>query len=61
MNVLGFRQFLVMPNPGAVSLSPSDGPGRIVAMYLGNPMPLKQGRFGSCSVTSGPGKVVLHL
>jgi hypothetical protein len=60
MNVLGFRQFLVMPNPGVTNLSPSDGPGRFIATYIGYPAPLKQGRFGSCSVTSGPGKVVLH-
>lgn len=60
MNVLGFRQFLVMPNPGVTNLSPSDGPGRFVATYIGYSAPLKQGRFGSCSVAAGPGKVVLH-
>jgi len=60
MTVLGFRQFLVMPNPGVTNLSPSDGPGRFIATYIGNPAPLKQGRFGSCGITTGPGKVVLH-
>jgi hypothetical protein len=60
MNILGFRQFLVMPNPGATALAPSDGPGRFVAMYIGHPMPLKQGRPGNCTVSSGPGRVVLH-
>ena len=60
MNVLGFRQFLVIPNPGVTNISPSDGPGRFIATYIGNPVPLKQGRFGSCAVSSGPGKVVLH-
>ncbi len=60
MNVLGFRQFLLIPNPSLTSLAPTDGPGRFIATYIGNPMPLKQGRFGSCGVTSGPGKVVLH-
>lgn len=60
MNVLGFRQFLVIPNPGVSNISPSDGAGRFVATYIGNPVPLKQGRFGSCSIASGPGKVVLH-
>ena len=60
MNVLGFRQFLVMPNPGVTNLSPADGPGRFIATYIGNPAPLKQGRYGSCGITSGPGKVVLH-
>ena len=60
MNVLGFRQFLVIPNPGVTNISPADGPGRFIATYIGNPVPLKQGRFGSCNVSSGPGKVVLH-
>lgn len=60
MAVLGFRQFLVMPNPGVTTLSPSDGPGRFAAIYIGNPAPVRQGRFGSCGVASGPGKVVLH-
>jgi hypothetical protein len=60
MVVLGFRQFLVMPNPGVTNLSPTDGPGRFIATYIGYPAPLKQGRFGACGVTSGPGKVVLH-
>ncbi len=60
MTILGFRQFLLIPNPGVSTLSPTDGPGRFIATYIGNPMPLRQGRFGSCGVTSGPGKVVLH-
>jgi len=60
MNVIGFRQFLVIPNPGGTGLSPSDGAGRFIATYIGNPAPLKQGRFGSCGISSGPGKVVLH-
>ena len=60
MNVLGFRQFLVIPNPGVTNISPSDGAGRFIATYIGNPVPLKQGRFGSCAVSTGPGKVVLH-
>jgi Flp pilus assembly protein TadG len=67
MAVLGFRQFLVQPNPDGTFLNPSDGNGRFVATYIGSPMPVKQGyiddRFGqSCPapVTSGPGKVVLH-
>ncbi|MFN8686507.1 MAG: pilus assembly protein TadG-related protein [Acidobacteriota bacterium] len=60
MAVLGFRQFLVMPNPGVTTLSPADGPGRFAAIYIGYPAPLRQGRFGSCGVSSGPGKVVLH-
>ena len=67
MVVLGFRQFLVQPNPDGTFLNPSDSNGRFVATYIGSPMPVKQGyiddRFAqSCPapVTSGPGKVVLH-
>lgn len=60
MTILGFRQFLLIPNPGVSTLSPTDGPGRFIATYIGNPMPLRQGRFGSCGITNGPGKVVLH-
>ncbi len=66
MNVLGFRQFLIQPNPDGTSFNPSDSNGRFVATYIGSPMPLKQGNiddrfgFGVCPATSGPGKVVLH-
>ncbi len=67
MVVLGFRQFLVQPNPDGTFLNPSDPNSRFLATYIGSPMPVKQGyiddRFGqSCPapVTSGPGKVVLH-
>jgi Flp pilus assembly protein TadG len=59
MNVLGFRQFLVMPNSGANALSPSDQYGRFIAMYIGSVAPVKQGRFDGCQQTAGPGKVVL--
>jgi hypothetical protein len=60
MNVLGFRQFLLMPDPNNTELTPTDSRGRFIAMYIGNPAPLKQGRFGNCGITAGPGKVVLH-
>ncbi len=60
MNILGFRQFLLAPNPGVSSLSPTDAGGRLLVTYIGNPMPIRQGRFGSCGITNGPGKVVLH-
>ena len=67
MTVLGFRQFLVQPNPDGTFFDPSDPNGRFVATYIGSPMPVRQGyvddRFGqSCPapVSSGPGKVVLH-
>ena len=60
MTVLGFRQFLVQPNLNISTVNPSDINGRFLVMYVGNVAPLKQGNFGSCGVTSGPGKVVLH-
>jgi Flp pilus assembly protein TadG len=60
MTVLGFRQFLVMPNSGATALSPDDQYGRFIGMYIGSVAPVKQGRFDGCQQTAGPGKVVLH-
>lgn len=60
MNVLGFRQFLLEPDTDATELNPADAGARFVAMYIGFPAPLKSGQFGSCGVTEGPGKVVLH-
>lgn len=61
MNVLGFRQFLVQPQPGATTLTTSDTMGRFLAMYIGSVAPVKQGRFdGGCGISNGPGKVVLH-
>ncbi|MBI5083660.1 MAG: hypothetical protein HZB13_03555 [Acidobacteria bacterium] len=61
MQPLGFRQFLVEPNPDTTTTNPADSNARFAALYIGYPMPLRQGRFdGGCSVTAGPGKVVLH-
>jgi Predicted membrane protein len=61
MTVLGFRQFLVNPDQNGVNITPTDQDGRFNALYIGNPVPLKQGRFdGGCALASGPGKVVLH-
>ncbi len=61
MNIEGFRQFLLEPTSGLTSNNPTDGDGRFSVLYIGNPMPVKQGRFDgpSCSLSSGPGKVVL--
>lgn len=60
MNILGFRQFLLEPTSGLTSNNPTDGDARFSVLYIGNPVPLKQGRFdGGCGVSSGPGKVVL--
>lgn len=60
MIVLGFRQFLVEPNPNDVTINPADRNGRFAALYIGYPVPVKQGRFDGCMITAGPGKVVLH-
>lgn len=60
MTVLGFRQFLVEPNQGEATLAAGDQSGRFPALYIGSVVPLKQGRFGDCQISSGPGKVVLH-
>ena len=60
MNVLGFRQFLLEPDSDSTELTPNGGWGRLRAMYIGYPAPIKQGSFGTCGVTQGPGKVVLH-
>jgi len=61
MNIEGFRQFLVEPTSGLTSNNPTDGDGRFSVLYIGYPAPLKQGRFdgASCSLSSGPGKVVI--
>lgn len=60
MTVLGFRQFLVEATSGETSNDPTDADGRFQALYIGSPVPLKQGRFdGGCAASSGPGKVVL--
>ena len=61
MTVLGFRQFLLNPNQGDVNLTPTDTDARFNALYIGNPVPLKQGSMsGGCALASGPGKTVLH-
>jgi Flp pilus assembly protein TadG len=69
MNLLGFRQFLIEPNADGI-VPVSDQWGRIAALYIGSPMPVRQGYIGNradinpnlacTSVTTGPGKVVLH-
>ncbi len=60
MTVLGFRQFLLLPNSGATDITTGDTYGRFLAMYVGSVAPVPQGRFDGCSISSGPGKVVLH-
>ncbi|MEK7404863.1 MAG: pilus assembly protein TadG-related protein [Acidobacteriota bacterium] len=60
MVVVGFRQFLVEPNPNDTNLNPADSNGRFAALYLGSVAPVRQGRFDGCQLAAGPGKVVLH-
>jgi hypothetical protein len=67
MTVLGFRQFLLVPNPDGTFFNPADPNGRFPALYIGNPAPVQSGWFdtryaNSCPIGnfSGPGKVVLH-
>ena len=60
MTVLGFRQFLVQPTQGVGDVAPNDVGGRFGATYIGSVVPVKQGRFDGCSVSAGPGKVVVH-
>jgi len=67
MEVLGFRQFFLEPNPDGSYPNPADPYGRFVAQYIGSPAPVEQGWFDDhfglgcpVPVPSGPGKVVLH-
>jgi hypothetical protein len=60
MTVLGYRQFLLLPNSGDTDIVPGDTAGRFLGMYIGSVAPLTQGRFDGCTQTAGPGKVVLH-
>ena len=67
MTVLGFRQFLVEPNPDGTFMDPNDRFGRFLAQYVGSPAPVRQGYIDDrfqlgcpAPVASGPGKVVLH-
>jgi hypothetical protein len=60
MPALAFRQFLIEPHPDNVTINAADNNARFNALYLGYPVPLRQGRFDACALTAGPGKVVLH-
>jgi hypothetical protein len=59
MTILGFRQFVVQPDQDATTMTPGDNNGRFIATYIGSPVPLRGGSFSGCTLTSGPGKVVL--
>lgn len=60
MVVLGFRQFLLEPAANDVTINVNDINGRVAALYLGTVTPIRAGRIDGCSLTTGPGKVVLH-
>ncbi len=60
MTILGFRQFLLEPGANLTNITPLDANGRFNALYIGSQMPLRQGRLSGCTVSAGPGKVVLH-
>jgi hypothetical protein len=60
MTVLGYREFLLLPNSGDTDLVPGDTAGRFLGMYIGSVAPISAGRFDGCTQTAGPGKVVLH-
>ena len=60
MTIQGFRQFLIMPDPGGSATNPADVFARFIALYVGSVAPVKQGRFDGCQLSFGPGKAVLH-
>jgi Flp pilus assembly protein TadG len=60
MTVLGYRQFLLLPNSGDTDLVAGDTAGRFLGMYIGSVAPISAGRFDGCTQAAGPGKVVLH-
>lgn len=60
MTVLGFRQFVIEPSAGGVDINVGDANGRFPVLYIGSPVPVKQGSFSGCQQSSGPGKVVMH-
>lgn len=60
MTVLAFRQFFLEPDTGGETLNAADQNARFAAIYIGSVAPVPQGRFDGCSITAGPGKVVLH-
>lgn len=60
MIVQGFRQFIMQPLQNQAGIASNDSNGRFGVTYIGTKFPIKQGRFGDCVITNGPGKVVLH-
>ena len=61
LTVLNFRQFLLEPSTVSQGLDPTAANGSFRAQYIGTPVPVRSGALGgSCGVSVGIGRVVLH-
>ncbi len=62
LTVLNFRQFLLEPSSTvAQGVDPTTANGSFRVQYLGAPVPVRSGALGgSCGVSIGIGRVVLH-
>ena len=62
LTVLNFRQFLLEPSSTVVQgLDPAAANGSFRVQYIGAPVPVRSGTLGgSCGVSIGIGRVVLH-
>ena len=65
LDVLNFRQFLLQPSPPTATVSegidPTAANGSFRAQYIGVIVPVRAGTLGgSCGVSVGVGRVVLH-
>ncbi len=65
LNVLNFRQFLLEPSPQTAAVTegidPTAANGSFRAQYIGAIVPVRSGSLGgSCGVSIGVGRVVLH-
>jgi hypothetical protein len=60
VQVLNFRQFLIVMDNNVTGLNPARANGAFRAQYLGAVVPLRCGRVGGCTASPGIGRVVLH-
>ncbi len=62
LTVLNFRQFLIEPATAtSQGVNTAAANAAFRAQYIGSPVPLKCGGIGGlCTITSGPGRTVLH-
>src|SRR5205823_13774823 len=62
LTVLNFRQFLLEPSSTlAPGVDPTAANGSFRVQYIGAPVPVRAGTLGgSCGVSIGVGRVVLH-